>query len=142
VSNYSKLAGNSISKVPKQLQAHAWPKGVSGNPSGRPPKSLYQHQIEDLLNDPKKVPQLVQAAFLRMLEPTMVGAIELRNSKEFVDGMVEQKLEVTDATVTDRNEARERIAKLEAELGYLRTTDQAGGTGEPSEATEETERAQ
>jgi hypothetical protein len=96
--NYEKLAGNTQStrrNPADHLKPWRWQPGQSGNPEGRPPKSLYQQGLEKLLNDAELVPDLLEAARKRMLTNTMVGALELRYSQERVDGPIKQELAIS-----------------------------------------------
>lgn len=48
-----------ISKVPKQLQPHVYKKGVSGNPSGRPPgifslKTYIKQKLENMTDEERE----------------------------------------------------------------------------------------
>ena len=97
--SYQKLAGNSnqhLERVPPQLRPYAWPTGVSGNPDGRPPKSLLQRRLEEELNNPETVENIVQAAISSMQSPKgMAGVIERRNIQERVDGPIKQELAIS-----------------------------------------------
>ena len=130
--NYDKLGGNTDSRKRSLADLKpAWPKGVSGNPSGRLP-SLYQKKLEDMLNNTERVPHLVEAAYQRMLTNTMVGAIELRNSKEFVDGLVKQEIELSgEVRNLSDEDLHERLARAMAN-GDNRTE-----SGAPEQGTED-----
>lgn len=97
--SYQKLAGNSnqhLERVPPQLRPYAWPAGVSGNPEGRPPKSLLQRRLEEELNNPETVENIVKAAVASMQSSKgMAGVIERRNIQERVDGPIKQELAIS-----------------------------------------------
>jgi hypothetical protein len=73
-----------------------WPKGVSGNPSGRPPKSLYQQEMEKRFNDPETVRQMVDASVATMCDKKLgvAGVLERRNNQERIDGIPVQQVEL------------------------------------------------
>lgn len=95
--NYDKLSGNSEKTQYPGLKP--WVKGQSGNPSGRPRKSLMQQELEKLMNDPATVERLIGAAKERMLSKGMAGVLETREALDRVDGKVAQEI-VAEVTVS------------------------------------------
>jgi uncharacterized protein DUF5681 len=96
--DYDKLTGNTPKKtLPAGMKP--WVKGQSGNPSGRPRKSLMQQGLEKLLNDPATVNVLLEAAKKRMLSKGMAGVLETREALDRVDGKVAQEI-VAEVTVS------------------------------------------
>jgi hypothetical protein len=97
--SFEKLAGNTRplpANTPPQLKPYCWPKGVSGNPEGRPAKSLLQKRLEEELDKPETVEPIVQAILASMQSPKgMAGVIERRNIQERVDGPIKQELAIS-----------------------------------------------
>ena len=94
--NYDKVAGNTGLSVNSLQNLRPWPKGVSGNPSGRPAKSLLQQRLEEELDKPETVEPIVQAILASMQSPKgMAGVIERRNIQERVDGPIKQELAIS-----------------------------------------------
>ena len=57
------MADNNSELVPKQLRAHAWQPGVSGNPGGRPPKhKTLTGALEGVVNKDEMAAKLIQIA--------------------------------------------------------------------------------
>ncbi len=112
--NYDKLAGNSTETV-RKVVGRPFPKGVSGNPSGRPPKSLYQRKMEEVFNNPQVVEKLIKASIATMTNPRamVAGVMERRNNQERVDGAVKQEIEVSGElrNMTDE-EIQERLQRV------------------------------
>ncbi len=109
--NYDKLAGNNTDTV--RVIGRPWPKGVSGNPSGRPNKSLMQKAVEAKFNDPEFVEKAIAAVEKTMLSGGMAGVLERKHWAERIDGPVKQEVEVTGAIsmLTDE-QLTERLLKV------------------------------
>jgi hypothetical protein len=78
-----------------------FPKGVSGNPGGRPKKLRITHMFEKILADPNKRKEIEDAVFSTMKSSRMAGVLMLREAAERTEGKV---VEVVDMNVTGRVE--------------------------------------
>ena len=72
-----------------------WKPGQSGNPKGRPNKSLLLKAIDSMANDPNFVIPLVKAIKKRTQSAGMAGVLETKEVLNRVDGPVRQEIEVT-----------------------------------------------
>jgi hypothetical protein len=121
MSLYTKIAANSEALTGRQRSLQnlkPWPKGVSGNPEGRPPKSLYQTELEKNFNDPAVVERLVAASVQAMCDGKgMAGVLERKHNKEWVDGPITQEMNVNlNLSMADMlSAARKRIAESSGE---------------------------
>ena len=79
----------------KQAPSTAWKPGQSGNPAGRPNKSLLLKAIDSMANDPNFVIPLVKAIKKRTQSAGMAGVLETKEVLNRVDGPVRQEIEVT-----------------------------------------------
>jgi hypothetical protein len=68
--------------------------GQSGNPSGRPKKSLLAKSLEKISNDKDYVPQFIKAVKARMLQPGVAGVLETREFMDRTHGKVTDSLEM------------------------------------------------
>jgi len=68
--------------------------GQSGNPSGRPKKSLIQKGLEQITNDPKYVNEFLDAVKKRMLLPGVAGVLETREFMDRTHGKVTENVEM------------------------------------------------
>jgi hypothetical protein len=110
--NYDKIAsGNSGPKHPGMENLTPWPKGVSGNPSGRPHKSLLQKQLEECANDEDFVARWIAAAKDRSMAPGVAGFLMSREILDRVDGPVKQEMDVnvTLGLAETLSKARQRL---------------------------------
>jgi hypothetical protein len=98
---------------------------VSGNPGGRPKKSLLQEKLRELANDKEFVAKAIEAAKQRMLSERMSGVLEMREFLDRVDGKVKDEIEITDGSTPEG--LAERIRELESELGIAGAVGQASG---------------
>lgn len=87
--------GGVANSTKKRVVGRPWPKGVSGNPSGRPPKSLMQRKLEEKANDPKFVDEWIDAAIKRSKAPGVAGYLQTREIMDRVDGPVKQEMELS-----------------------------------------------
>lgn len=91
--NYDRLL-TGTDKPANRTKRGTWPKGVSGNLNGRPPKSLLQRRIEKTFNEPQFVEQTVESIKRRMNSSGMAGVLETKHWSERVDGPVKQEMDV------------------------------------------------
>ena len=107
--NYERLAnpGNR----PITDQQGRWVKGQSGNPAGRPPKSLMQRQLEERANDPEFVEKWIEAQLSRAMASGVAGFLTSREILDRVDGPVKQEIDmqVTLGLAETLSKARQRI---------------------------------
>jgi hypothetical protein len=111
MSQYSReFAGNTEQR--RRGPGKPWPKGVSGNINGRPPKSLLQRKIEKAFSEPEFVDQTVESIKRRMNSSGMAGVLETKHWSERVDGPVKQEMDVNvNLSMADMlSAARKRIA--------------------------------
>ena len=110
--NYDKLVGNSVQNNGEQrVIGRPFPKGVSGNPQGRPPKSLMQRELEKIANDPIFAEAWVEAAKQRSLATGVAGFLMSREMLDRVDGPVKQEMDisVTLGLAETLSKARQRL---------------------------------
>src|SRR5277367_4631199 len=94
--NYDKLteSNGTISKYPN---LRPFPKGVSGNPGGRPKKGPASEIYENIWEDPKFREEFKRATMARMLSNGVAGFLMSREVVDRIEGPVKQEmsLEVT-----------------------------------------------
>jgi Family of unknown function (DUF5681) len=88
--------------------------GVSGNPSGRPKKSLMTKGLEKLSNDKHYVPEFIEAVKKRMLLPGVAGVLETR---EFMDRTHGKVVETVDMNVSGTLQLAEVIEQRRKKRG-------------------------
>ena len=94
--NYDKVAGNSTQNSGNQHKVigRPFPKGISGNPAGRPKKSLMQQRLEEIANDPEFVEKWIAGAIQRSTASGVAGFLMSREMLDRVDGPVKQEMDV------------------------------------------------
>lgn len=90
-----------------------WPKGVSGNPGGRPKNKPITELYESILNDPKEIAKLRKAVVKALLKGNMAMVLQLKEMTDRVEGKVTQPIEanITTNLADAIAEARKRAGK-------------------------------
>lgn len=106
--NRRKLRGGHDPSIGRQ-----WPKGVSGNPGGRPKKAYVTKIYEDIFAKAKNRDEIQDAIFLTLKSGRMAGVLLLREAAERMEGKVTQEIEVSGSlqNMTDE-QLMARLAKL------------------------------
>lgn len=125
--NYDKLvSGNSDHTQHPNSAANLrpFPPGVSGNPSGRPKKSLYMREMEKAFNDPEIVPQLVEATIKTICSKriSMAGVLERAKLLERIEGPITQEINLSGSVSFEAAlEAKRRFENGDTDIATIRT---------------------
>lgn len=84
-----------------------WQPGQSGNPSGRPKKKPVTEIYEELLADPEVRDKIRDAILSRLLSSRMVGALEIKEATDRLEGKVVQGIDA-DITLSSLAERMQR----------------------------------
>jgi hypothetical protein len=96
----------------RRTESGRWPKGVSGNPAGRPPKERFITKLCEEIMEEKR--EEIKARLIASLtERGMAGVLLFKEFAERVEGKVTQGIELsgTISTMTDE-QVDERLTKL------------------------------
>ena len=86
-------AGETENKT--KSRKHLWPKGVSGNPGGRPKKKPITEMFEKLMEDPENI-ELVRKSVMETLQSKgMAKVLLLDKMADRIEGKVKDELDVT-----------------------------------------------
>ena len=115
MSNFAKLAAaNSAPTAKKRVIGRPFPKGVSGNPSGRPKSKPISDMFRVIFDDPATV-KLIQANVKKTLTAKgMAGVLLLNHITDRLEGKMPDELNVRDLRDLTDEELEERAKKLEA----------------------------
>ena len=97
--------------TPKRVIGKPWPKGVSGNPNGRPPgKKPLTEIYEEILAAPDIREAVKQQIINTLTGKGMAGVLERREMGERIEGKVTQTVELSGSlTLESVLEARNRL---------------------------------
>lgn len=111
--NYGKLAENSGKTARRRGQGRPFPKGLSGNPGGRPRSKPITDMLREIFDDPKEVAE-IRANVLRTLKSKgMAGVILLSHIADRLEGKVPDELEVRDLRDLTDEEIDQRLQALD-----------------------------
>jgi hypothetical protein len=114
--NYAKLAAqnNAHSAPKKKVVGRPFPKGVSGNPGGRPKTKPISDMFRVIFDDPATV-KLIQANVKKTLTAKgMAGVLLLNHITDRLEGKMPDELNVRDLRDLSDEELEERAKKLDA----------------------------
>lgn len=114
MSNYAKLAANSTATAnpsKKRVVGRPFPKGVSGNPLGRPKSKPITDMLRPIFDDPECVEAIRQNVKSTLTGKGMAGVILLSHIADRLEGKMPDEVTIND----NRNLSDDEIeAKLEA----------------------------
>ena len=112
-------AQNSESTGRKKVVGRPFPKGVSGNPGGRPKKLHITKMYEKLLSKPHNRKEIMDSLLKILTSGRMAAVLLAREMAERTEGKVAQELDVyLDATIKYADTVariRARKAKIESD---------------------------
>lgn len=85
--------------------------GKSGNPNGRPKKSLFHDLMDQAFDDPVRAKQMAEKVISKILEGDVVA---LKEAWARRDGPIKQEVELSGSVDTSGLTPEERQAKIEA----------------------------
>ena len=115
----AQMADNSAVAATKQahLAQYRWPKGVSGNPKGRPPKAQYLTRLyRRLLRSRKNQKDIGEAVLKELTSKGMAKVLLLREVAERLEGKVDQTVnENLNVTLSLAESVANRRKQLDAD---------------------------
>jgi hypothetical protein len=110
----SRAQNTSITPIePQRVIGRPWPKGVSGNPGGRPKKGPGTRMFEELMENPEVFEAVKQNTIKTLTSRGMAGVLLLREILERLEGKVTQGLELSGGVnVMSDADLDERLAKF------------------------------
>src|SRR4029077_13594578 len=111
--NYGKLAANTEKTIKKgRGPGRPWPKGVSGNPKGRPKSKPITDMLRVIFDNPENVEEIRENVARTLKSKGMAGVILLNHIADRLEGKVPDELEVRDLRDLTDEEIDERLASL------------------------------
>jgi hypothetical protein len=111
--NYGKLAGNSThSDKKKRGPGKPWPKGVSGNPAGRPKSKPITDMLKEIFDDPKEMERIKKNVVETLKSKGMAGVILLNHIADRIEGKVPDEVQITDLRDLPDDELEKRLKAL------------------------------
>lgn len=111
--NYKKLAANSTETSPKKHgPGRPWPKGVSGNPSGRPKSKPVTELFKKIFDDPEAAEEIRANILATLKTKGMAGVILLGHVADRLEGKTPDELTITDLRELSDEELAARLEKI------------------------------
>lgn len=107
--NYGKLAANSTEAPKKRVIGKPWPKGVSGNPKGRPKSKPITDMLREIFDHPEAVKEIKANVLTTLKSKGMAGVILLSHVADRLEGKIAEEVNVNLRDLSDD----ELTAKLE-----------------------------
>lgn len=127
--NYGKLSGGNTSSNTKPKPSGLrppWPKGVSGNPNGRPKSKPISDMLRPIFDDPNLVAEIRANVSKTLRTKGMAGVILLNHIADRLEGKVPDELQIKDLRDMSDEELEKEIEALESERRATGKTDRGG----------------
>lgn len=117
MSNYSKLASGANTKPSTKKGKGSglcppWPKGVSGNPAGRPKSKPITDMFKAILDDPKQLKEIRENIAKTLKSKGMAGVILINHMADRVEGKIPDELTIRDLRELSDEELETRLKEL------------------------------